>query len=79
MKHITKEEALLDKVLEQSNFDQLLANLRMDGVYIKENMNIRWVSERGLLENITSIIQEYKTTRQLLVCMLAYTSIIYEE
>ena len=45
----------------------LLVDLRMDGVYIRENMNIRWGAERGLIESIPDIIKEYKTTRKLLV------------
>ncbi|XP_070577004.1 adenylate kinase 7-like [Ptychodera flava] len=66
IKHITKEEALLSKDLEQADFDQLLVSLRMDAVYIKESMNIRWAAETGLVDNISSIIKEYKTTRGLL-------------
>ncbi|XP_071962489.1 adenylate kinase 7-like [Antedon mediterranea] len=66
VKHITKEETLLKKDVKQSDFDMLLVNLRMDGVYIKENMNIRWVAETGLKENITDVIKEYKQTRGLL-------------
>ncbi|XP_033112222.1 adenylate kinase 7-like [Anneissia japonica] len=66
VKHITKEEALLKKSLKQSDFDRLLVNLRMDGVYIKENMNIRWVAETGLMETIPQVIKEYKQTRGLL-------------
>ncbi|XP_002738748.1 adenylate kinase 7-like [Saccoglossus kowalevskii] len=66
VKNITKEEALLSKDLEQADFDQLLVNLRMDAVYIKESMNIRWVAETGIVDNIQSIIKEYKTTRGLL-------------
>ncbi|XP_022083224.1 adenylate kinase 7-like [Acanthaster planci] len=66
VKHITKEDALLSKGLSQQDFDMLLTSLRMDGVYIKENMNIRWVSERGIIENVHQIIQEFKATRGLL-------------
>ncbi|XP_077994074.1 adenylate kinase 7-like [Glandiceps talaboti] len=66
IKNIKKEEALLSKDLEQADFDQLLVNLRMDAVYIKESMNIRWAAETGLVDNIGGIIKEYKTTRGLL-------------
>ena len=31
--------------LQQADFDMLLVNLRMDATYIKEGMNISWVSE----------------------------------
>ncbi|XP_022332900.2 adenylate kinase 7-like [Crassostrea virginica] len=65
MKTITKEEALLSKDIEQSDFDQLLVNLRMDAVFVKENMRIMWVSEAGMVENIDQIIKEYKDSRKL--------------
>ncbi|KAK3092589.1 hypothetical protein FSP39_004695 [Pinctada imbricata] len=65
VKMITKEEALLSKDVEQSDFDQLLVNLRMDAVFVKENMRINWVSEAGIVENIQQVIKEYKDTRKL--------------
>ncbi|KAK7104086.1 adenylate kinase 7-like [Littorina saxatilis] len=65
VKQITKEEALLSKDIEQADFDQLLVNLRMDSVFVKENMRIPWASEAGLVENIQQIIKEYKDTRHL--------------
>ncbi|XP_062595521.1 adenylate kinase 7-like [Saccostrea cucullata] len=65
VKNITKEEALLSKDIEQSDFDQLLVNLRMDAVFVKENMRIMWVSEAGMVENIDQIIKEYKDSRKL--------------
>ncbi|XP_059158597.1 adenylate kinase 7-like [Physella acuta] len=65
IKHITKEEALLSKDIEQADFDMLLVNLRMDAVFVKESMRLNWVSEAGLIENINSIIKEYKDTRSL--------------
>jgi len=43
----------------------LLVNLRMDAVNVKENMRINWVSEAGMVENIQTIIKEYKDTRNL--------------
>merc|ERR1711963_413091 len=65
VKHITKEEALLSKDIEQADFDQLLVNLRMDAVFVKENMRIPWASEAGIVENIGQIIKEYKDSRSL--------------
>jgi len=65
MKHITKEEALLSKDIEQADFDMLLVNLRMDAVFVKENMHISWVAESGIIDNIIPIIKEYKDTRSL--------------
>ncbi|GFO41343.1 adenylate kinase 7-like [Plakobranchus ocellatus] len=65
IKHITKEEALLSKDIEQADFDMLLVDLRMDSVFVKENMHINWVSEAGIIDNIIPIIKEYKDTRSL--------------
>ena len=66
VKCIKKEEALLIKDIEQADFDMLLVKLRVDAVFVKENMRIRWVSETGVLENIDVIVKEYKETRSLL-------------
>ncbi|PVD26309.1 hypothetical protein C0Q70_13980 [Pomacea canaliculata] len=65
VKYISKEEALLSRDIEQADFDQLLVNLRMDAVYVKENMHISWVSETGLVDNIHNVIKEYKDSRNL--------------
>ncbi|CAH1792741.1 unnamed protein product [Owenia fusiformis] len=66
VKTITKEEALLNKDIEQADFDMLLVNLRMDAVYVKENMRIQWAAEMGTIENIQRMIKEYKEDRGLL-------------
>ncbi|CAG2241509.1 AK [Mytilus edulis] len=65
VKSITKEEALLNKDIEQADFDMLLVNLRMDAVNVKENMRISWVSESGMVDNIMQTIKEYKDSRKL--------------
>ena len=57
----------MQKDIEQADFDMLLVNLRMDAVYVKENMRIRWAAETGILENIANIVKEYKETRNLMV------------
>lgn len=41
----TKYHVLINVCLQQADFDMLLVNLRMDATYIKEGMNISWVSE----------------------------------
>ena len=45
----------------------LLVNLRMDSTFVKENMNIKWISETGIVNNMTSVVKEFKETRGLLV------------
>jgi adenylate kinase len=65
IRNIPQNEALLDKQLKQEHFDMLLVNLRMDGVFVKENMHIKWTSEMGIVENIMAIVKEFKETRGL--------------
>lgn len=45
-------------------------DLRIEGVYVKDNMNINWVCETGIIDNIGTVIKEYKETRKLLVWFL---------
>ncbi|XP_065055319.1 adenylate kinase 7-like [Rhopilema esculentum] len=66
VKHIHAEDALLEKSIEQADFDMLLVNLRMDATFIKEGMNIKWAAAGGLPATIDKIIKEYKQTRGLL-------------
>ncbi|KAM4664821.1 adenylate kinase 7 [Discoglossus pictus] len=71
--HTAKENALLRKDLTQFEVDYLLVNLRMEAVFLKENFNINWVSQTGLIENIDLVIKEYKESRGLLpirICIL---------
>ncbi|XP_050405998.1 adenylate kinase 7, partial [Patella vulgata] len=65
VKSISKEEALLHRDIEQADFDMLLVNLRMDAVHVKESMRINWVSESGMVDNLTPLIKEYKDLRKL--------------
>lgn len=44
----------------------LRINLCVDAFTIKE-LNLRWKSEAGMIENIESVVEEYRNTRQLLV------------
>lgn len=44
----------------------LRINLCVDTFTIKE-LNLRWKSEAGIVENIESVVEEYRNTRQLLV------------
>lgn len=44
----------------------------MEALFVKENFNIRWVAQTGFVENINSILKEYKQSRGLLVTTIAY-------
>lgn len=73
VKNVSKEDALLNSEISQSDFDMLLLDLRMDAAYVKENMQLKWQSEAGLVENITKMVKEYKAARNLVpfkICLL---------
>ncbi|NXO18828.1 KAD7 kinase, partial [Oriolus oriolus] len=63
---VPKENAFLSKELTQMQLDMLFVNLRMEPAFLKENFNITWVAEGGLVENIAQVVMEYKRTRGLL-------------
>ncbi|XP_006275901.3 adenylate kinase 7 [Alligator mississippiensis] len=70
---IPKENAFLSKELTQMQLDMLLVNLRMEAIFLKENFNIKWVAQMGLVENIETVLKEYKQHRGLLpvkICIL---------
>ncbi|OCT65035.1 hypothetical protein XELAEV_18041277mg [Xenopus laevis] len=70
---VPKENAFLRKELKQLDVDYLLVNLRMEAVFLKENFNINWVTQTGLVENVELVIKEFKQTRGLLpirICIL---------
>ncbi|NXO66125.1 KAD7 kinase, partial [Phainopepla nitens] len=63
---IPKENAFLSRELTQMQLDMLFVDLRMQPFLLKENFNIKWVAETGLIENIAQVIMEYKQARGLL-------------
>ncbi|XP_067590780.1 adenylate kinase 7 isoform X3 [Pseudorca crassidens] len=63
----------LEDFVKQEDIDHLLVNLRMETLIVKENFNIRWFAQAGFVENINSILKEYKQSRRLLpikICIL---------
>uniref|UniRef100_A0A2I3RTW3 Adenylate kinase 7 n=1 Tax=Pan troglodytes TaxID=9598 RepID=A0A2I3RTW3_PANTR len=70
---IPRENAYLTKDLTQDCLDHLLVNLRMEALFVKENFNIRWAAQTGFVENINTILKEYKQSRGLMpikICIL---------
>lgn len=61
---VTKEDALLMKETEMVNYDMLLVNLRMETTAVKE-MRIDWVAERGMIDSIAQVVQQFKLKRGL--------------
>lgn len=39
----------------------------MDAPFAKENLNIKWHCESGLVDNIQKLIKEFKAARNLIV------------
>jgi adenylate kinase len=73
VKRIPKEDSFLLPDLSQYHYDQLSVNLIMEATCIKETMKILWIAETGLVENIKTVITEFKQTRRLLpikLCIL---------
>ena len=51
---------------QQADFDMLLVNLRMDATYIKEGMNINWISE----------VRYYKSSVKALVVLFNFMNLV---
>lgn len=49
--------------------DTLQLDLCMESVYIRELLAVKWLCESGVVENIEHVVEEYRQSRQLLVCM----------
>ncbi|XP_062324567.1 adenylate kinase 7-like [Osmerus eperlanus] len=70
---VPKEEAYITKALTSSVLDYFSVNLRIEPALIKESFNLRWVSEAGIVENISAVVEEYKKLRHLLpvtICLM---------
>ncbi|XP_030577485.1 adenylate kinase 7-like isoform X2 [Archocentrus centrarchus] len=60
------QEAITMKAFKPEELMCLSINLRLETFIIKDFFDLRWTSEAGMIENMESIVQEYKDTRQLL-------------
>ena len=45
----------------------LFVNMQFLPIFIKEQLNIKWHCENGLVENIEKIVEEYRIQRNLTV------------
>lgn len=73
VKVVPKEEALLEKDMKQSDLDKLTTGLRMEAVFVKENMRIKWAAETGMPDAIVAVVTEYRQSRKLVplrICIL---------
>ncbi len=57
-------------LFQPEELEYLSINLRLDAFIIKDSLSLRWTSEAGMVENMESIVEEYKDTRQLLVSVI---------
>uniref|UniRef100_A0A8C3B032 Adenylate kinase 7a n=1 Tax=Cyclopterus lumpus TaxID=8103 RepID=A0A8C3B032_CYCLU len=60
-------------LFQQEELEYLNINLRLDAFIIKDSFSLNWTSEAGMVENMASIVEEYKNTRQLLpirICLV---------
>lgn len=47
--------------------DTMQLDLRMESIYVRELLDVKWLNESGLVENIERVVEEYRQSRQLLV------------
>ncbi|XP_042358935.1 LOW QUALITY PROTEIN: adenylate kinase 7-like [Plectropomus leopardus] len=70
---VPEQEAITMKAFKPEELEYLNINLRLDAFIIKDSFSLRWTSEAGMVENMASIVEEYKDTRQLLpirICLV---------
>ncbi|XP_049340519.1 adenylate kinase 7a isoform X2 [Astyanax mexicanus] len=63
----------LEDIVKKSHLDHLSLNLRIEQVLLRDTFDLRWVCESGIIDNISSVVEEYKQTRRLLpikICLL---------
>ncbi|KAM6991737.1 adenylate kinase 7-like [Tautogolabrus adspersus] len=63
---LPEEEAIAMKAFQPEELQFLSIDLRLEAFMIKDVFNLHWTSEAGMVENMRSIVREYKDTRQLL-------------
>ncbi|XP_036941835.1 adenylate kinase 7-like isoform X1 [Acanthopagrus latus] len=62
---VPAQEAIAMKAFKPEELDYLSINLRLDAFIIKDSFSLRWMSIAGMVENMESIVEEYRDTRQL--------------
>ncbi|XP_056620629.1 adenylate kinase 7a isoform X1 [Triplophysa dalaica] len=70
---VPKEEACVTKEVTETDLHYLSVNLLAESLFLKDRFNLRWDCETGIVDNIFTVVEEYKRTRQLLpkkICLL---------
>ena len=70
VKNISKDDALTSAAVTRIEHDLLLLDLKIEVAVVKE-MTINWVAQTGMIENVQTVINEYKNARTLTVNPLA--------
>uniref|UniRef100_A0A665TBL8 Adenylate kinase 7a n=1 Tax=Echeneis naucrates TaxID=173247 RepID=A0A665TBL8_ECHNA len=78
IKKVPEQEAIAMKAFTPEEMEYLNINLRLDAFIIKDTFSLTWTSESGIVENMETIVEEYKDTRQLLpirICLVGPPSV----
>ncbi|XP_028295609.1 adenylate kinase 7-like isoform X2 [Gouania willdenowi] len=70
---LPEQEAIAMKAFKPEELEYLKVDLRLDAFIIMDSFIINWRCESGIVENMESIVEEYKTHRQLLsvkICLV---------
>ncbi|XP_017310927.2 adenylate kinase 7a [Ictalurus punctatus] len=73
VQEVPNDSELLTKEFTRSDLACLSVNILIETVLLKMRLNVRWVCESGLVENIDRVVEEYRQTRRLLpikICLL---------
>ncbi|XP_062857082.1 adenylate kinase 7a isoform X2 [Trichomycterus rosablanca] len=62
---VLKDNVYLNKELMRAELDCSSINLCIEPTMLKDKLNIRWVCESGLIDNISHVVKEFQHARQL--------------
>ncbi|XP_069578435.1 adenylate kinase 7-like [Brachyistius frenatus] len=63
--NLPMQEAIDMKAFKPEELECLNINLRLDASIVKDTFNMHWTSEVGMVNNMESIVEEYKETMRL--------------
>ncbi|XP_077566868.1 adenylate kinase 7-like [Stigmatopora nigra] len=66
-------EAIGLKAFKLEELEYLSIDLRLDAFVVKDSFNFTWSAENGMIENIESLVEEYRQTRKLLPIRICLT------
>ena len=68
MKQVNKDDLLAENDITQIDADLILLNLKLTGAVVKD-FKMTWVAQSGLVDSMSKMVKEYKSSRKLMVCM----------